>query len=302
MSTTSTTVVLRFADEWDIQWKDCNEDLKDFYESLRSWLEYYVILLKPYMKLSRDEDICGLSNNTCENYNQVHPEMSRALYTVLLNFRQQWFAENPKLDTMLHFEDNRDGFSLLKELIKTFYPNLKDRIKCKTMDKPAIEPFLTWFQYMKQYRWWVQYKETSDSRRQYTEYEHLSNILKEIEKYNEFDTARQKIESKIQTLNHDEKNPFPKEFKLQNVVMTLHKMLPKEAQSVLPLYVASSLTPEIGKVNTWSDAGYQQKKFKDKNLPKDGDTPSSLWERHNVICPACCQADHDVTWRQWRRS
>ena len=277
--------VLRHGEKWTLQWKDYNEDPKDFYESLRARLLFYGIVLKKYMDLTREEDICGIDKSVFENYDKAYPEMSESLFTILSEFQEKWFGTNPRWDMMLHFEDKRDGFGLLKKLVQTYHPNLKDKIKCETMDKPTIEPHPTWFRYMKHYRRWVQYEENSDSQRHYTDYEHLSNIFKEIEKYDVFDAAKQKIEIVIQTVNHNSV-PFPDEFKLHNIAMTIHELLPPDAQTVLPSYNASSTQPTINKVNTRSE------KNKQRNKDTKDNNPSREW--HDVICPACGQAGHHI--------
>ena len=76
--------MLRFGKDWTtVQWKDPNEDPKDFYEGLKARVQHYGIYLKSYMKLTRESDVCLLTSETVDNFEQVYPEMSNALFTLV---------------------------------------------------------------------------------------------------------------------------------------------------------------------------------------------------------------------------
>ena len=55
--------MLRFAKDWNVSWTDCTEDPREFYEILRIRMEAYGIFIKPYMLLSKDEDIAVINEN-----------------------------------------------------------------------------------------------------------------------------------------------------------------------------------------------------------------------------------------------
>ena len=59
------TNMLRFAKDWNVSWTDCTEDPREFYEILRIRMEAYGIFIKPYMLLSKDEDIAVINENNC---------------------------------------------------------------------------------------------------------------------------------------------------------------------------------------------------------------------------------------------
>ena len=186
--------VLKYGDKWDITWKDPEIDPKDFYESFKARLEFFGIRIKSYMELTREESVCAINEQNSDNFEQASCEMSKAIYTAMSDFRSKWFGDNPKLELLCHYEDDRDGFNLLKDLVKEYHLNLKDLTKIDTMEKPHIDQYDTFFKYMKYYRRWVEFERTSVSKQQYMDEEHVSNVLKEIENIEEFALAKQTIE------------------------------------------------------------------------------------------------------------
>ena len=81
------TDMLRHAENWKLDWKDHHADPKDFYETLKSRVEDYGVLLKPYIDLNRDEDITTITEENCENYTNARTEMSRALYNLFVTYK-----------------------------------------------------------------------------------------------------------------------------------------------------------------------------------------------------------------------
>ena len=283
------TKMLQHAANWKLKWTDDATDPKDFYESLRTRVEFYGIMLKPYIALTRGDSISVLNESNCENFENAGPEMSKSLYTVMDTFQREWFESNPKQNLKLEYEDNRDGFGLLKEMVKAYHPNLREKTKCETMDKPNIEEAETWFQYMKSYRRWVEFEATSPAQRTYTDNEHVSNILKQISDIDVFAVAKQKIEQDM-AIVHAELQPFPEKFKLKNIGLTINEFLPKDAQRQLPSYNANT-SRIINKVNK----DYNKKSGREKNdtcVILDKEKPTREWA--NVICPACGLAGHHI--------
>ena len=283
------TKMLQHAANWKLKWTDDSTDPKDFYESLRSRIEFYGIMLKPYIALTRDATISVLNEFNCENFENAGTEMSKSLYTVLDTFQKDWFESNPKQNLKLEYEDNRDGFGLLKEMVKEYHPNLREKTQCETMDKPCIENAETWFQYMKTYRRWVEFEATSPAQRTYTDNEHVSNILKQISDIEVFSVAKQKIEQEM-AIVHAELQPFPEKYKLKNIGLTINEFLPKDAQRQLPSYDANT-SRTINKVNR-DFKKKNDKEKSDKCVIIDKEKPSREWA--DVICPACGLAGHHI--------
>ena len=77
------------------------------------------------------------------------------------------------------------------------------------------------------------------ANRHHTDHEHVLNILKQIENIDEFNTAKAKIESEMELINNNVL-PFPNDYKLQNIGMTIHTLLPEEVKMVLPMYNAKT--------------------------------------------------------------
>ena len=206
----------------------------------------------------------------------------------------RWFGSNPKWDVKYHYEDDMDGFNMLKAMIKDSHPHLKEKLKCETMDKPNITNYPTFFQFMKQYRRWVDFEKTSVARREYTDYEHVSNLLKQIDEIDVFDTAKNKIEVMIDRMNHD-MSPFPEKLKLKNIGIFIHELLPEDAKRELPCYNAPA-QGTINKVNTrrtrFADDKQPPKQNNRNNPNQQNQGPPREWA--DLICPACGQAGHHI--------
>ena len=310
-----TTTMLRHAANWDLEWKDTTIDPKDFYEDLKSNVEYYGIWMKGYMQLNRDDDICSINPSHCENYDNAHLSMSKALFTLLSKYKKDWFDTNPKMDLLLHYEDERDGFQFIKELLKDYHPNLKEKAKSETMDKPQLEDFDSWFRFMKQYRRWVNFERTSAAQREYTDHEHVSNILKQIKDIDVFAVAYESIHSKMTKVDEN-LIPFPADYKLHQIGLTIHNLLPEDAKNSLPTY--NGITKRIiNRVNTRSNSkDTYTSNSRNSHTSSSGQrrTPnSSLYRRDSssfrqdkdkqdgvnrqwkdVTCPACGKPGHHI--------
>ena len=118
------TNMLRFAKDWNISWTDCTQDPREFYEILRIRLEAYGILIKPYMNLSKDEDIAVITESNCCNYRNAHSEMSHAIFSAMQTQKVNWFGSNPKVDLLNYYKTDHNGFGFLKEILSDSHPNL----------------------------------------------------------------------------------------------------------------------------------------------------------------------------------
>ena len=248
VKTIQATQLLKHAPDWTtVHWRDATTDPKDFYENLKARVQHYGIYIKPYVKITREESICALERSKIENYDSAYEEMSVTLYALLDQFQEKWFDGNPRIDLILHYENKRDGFGFIKFFIKHKHPNLRDISKCETMDKPNIMDSETFFHYMKCYRQWVEFEETSPANRVYTDYEHVSNILRQLETIEVFQTITKTIEAEMAKV-HQNLIVFPEEYKLHNIGITILEMLPEHAKTVLPHADAAS-TGQINRVN-----------------------------------------------------
>ena len=285
--TIQTNNMLRFGSQWEITWKNPEDDPRDFYESLRARVVHYGIYLKRYMDLTKEDSACSLDRSTCVNYDNAYIEMSQSLYTILSTFRSKWFGTNHKLEVLLNYEDDMDGFKTLKAIIKDHHIKLKDMDKCQSMDKPQLTSFPTWFGYMKAYRQWIDFKKAVN--REYTNVEHVSNILKLIEDHEAFDLAKQTLKVEIAKFSQN-LIPFPPKFTLKQIGITINELLPEHAQSVLPTYQAP-VQGTINKVNTRSNQKKPSFQHQHDNDEKE-DSSNRQW--YDLICSACGVAGHDI--------
>ena len=99
------TNMLRHASSWNLTWTDPKSDPKDFYESLKSRVEDYNILLMNYMDLTKDKIITTINNDNCKNSQNATIEMSKAMYNLFITYKDDWFKNNPKLELLLHYSE-----------------------------------------------------------------------------------------------------------------------------------------------------------------------------------------------------
>ena len=315
--TIQSTQMLRHANDWNLQWTDMTEDPKDFYENLRHRVEDYEILLNNYMDLDKEHDVSALVESDCKNYKNAHKEMSKALYHLFTTYKDKWFNKNPKLDLLLHYGETRDGFGFLKEILIELHPNLRQVIKSETMDKPQIHQFNTWFEYMNQYRKWVDFEKRSTAKRTYTNEEHVSNILKQIEDIDIFSIAKEKIEQKLLQVDADLID-FPEELELHKIGLTIYRWIPEDKRHSLPSFNQNMTINKLNQVRnpyqrrsprnhsatpppTRSQEPRQSILRKPQRTQQQDDPMDSglkfnpfsrQWE--DVICSACGQAGHDI--------
>ena len=285
------TKMLKDAASWNIEWKDPNMDPKDMYESLKSKIEYYGIYIKSYLDLTKDESICSLKDEDYINLPNAKQEMSKALFAVLESFRTKWFGNNPRVDLRHHYDRDRNGFGYLKKLVQHYHPNLKTTSKMATMDQPQLEDCDTWFSYMKEYRKWVDFEKTSPAKREYTDFEHVSNILKQIDGVEAFTVAKATIDSKM-ALVEQGVYTFPEDYRLQNIGITIQELLPDDAKTLISTPSQKGAT--INKIKASGNEYEYRKRADDKK--KGGLNVANLTPRQweSVICPACGKAGHHI--------
>ena len=296
------TNMMRHASSWNLQWYDAKSDPKDFYESLKSRVEDYNILLLNYMELTKDKNIAAINNENCKNSDNAILEMSRSMYNLFMTYKKEWFKDNPKIDLLLHYEDNSDGLGFLKAILKDAHPNLRKKVDSETMDKPILSHYQTWFAYMKQYRKWVKFEAKSETKRSYTDIEHVSNILKQIRGIDVFQPAVEAIEEKVRKI--DEKIiAFPEEYKLENIGLEIYELMRPEARTILPTY-DPPIQGVIHRVNTRSNTRFNnknatshtrpEKRFHPSHAPSNAPSSSNGREWEDVICKACGLPGHDI--------
>ena len=286
------TNMLRHADNWNLSWKNCNDDPKDFYESLRGRIEDYGIPLKSYMDLTRDSSLLTITRDICQNYDNASKEMSRHLYILINTYKKEWFDTNPKLDLLLHYGEHNDGLGFLQAILKDSHPNLRKLHKSATIDKPRIHNYETWFSYMKQYRKWVDFEGKAKIPRQYSPEEHVSNILLEIKDEPSFKVAKEKLDEQMAKVNEN-LILFPEDLLLHNIGMTIYDLMPADAKTTLPTYNPNS-SYTINKVNTRlldNSSKYRGKIQSPSSTSKDKPVYRG-WE--DVQCPACKTWGHHI--------
>ena len=298
--------MLRFAKDWNISWTDCTEDPREFYEVLRIRMEAYGVFIKPYLQLSKDEDIAVINENNCRNYKNAHSEISKSIFSIMYTNKDDWFGSNPKVDLLNYYLKERDGLGFLKEILVDSHPNLMKITKTQTMDKPRLRQYSTWFGFMNDYRKFIDFEQLSPAKRIYTDEEHLSNILKEISDIEGFAAAKQHLEQEMLLL--EKKNAvFPDELKLNKVALTIYNLIPTATRNALPDFSQMDATtaPTIHKMNRVQNPYNKPRsamRRKDTTPPsRDNDitdsgikfNPSSR-KFEDVICSACGQAGHDI--------
>ena len=317
--TIQTTKMLREAKDWHLTWKDMNEDPKDFYEDLKSRVEEYGILLKSYFQLTRHEDAAFITEDNCHNYKNAHSEMSKSLYNVIYNNQEEWFDKNPKRDLLYHYKKDRNGFGLIKEIVTSSHPNLRPIIKSETMEKPRIIERSTWFEYMNDYRKWIDFEELCN--RNYTQIEHVSNILQQIKGIEMFDGVTKKLEDEIMQYEQAS-GVFPQSLELHRIGLTIYNWLTPDQQGALS-FNPSSITPSIHRMNRpvnqvqnpyrprgqhqqqrnppSTASNHQQRQRRNQQQSQQDNEYNMMnivppgerrWE--DVICSACGQAGHDI--------
>lgn len=85
--------------------------------------------------------------------------------------------------------------------------------------------------------------------------EHVSNTLKEMDDVEECTLVIQTIETKMLTVLQGSIS-FQEKFKFKNIGLTVYKLLPDNAKSILSSFNASS-HGTINKVNTRANVGYK---------------------------------------------
>ena len=159
------------------------------------------------------------------------------------------------------------------------------------MEKPHLEDFPGWFQFMKAYRRWVEFE--NKAGRSYNEFEHVSNILKQIDGIEAFQVVHTTIADQMKLIENNVIT-FPDEYQLKNIGLTIHELLPDEAKSILPTYNGTS-KKIINKVNTRNQQNNGRKYHGKKDLYleiKDDKMPDRTFS--DVICPACGKAGHHI--------
>ena len=239
--------------------------------------------------------------------------MSRALFNVLHTYKEEWFGTNPVLDLLQHYSVERDGFSLMKELLTDTHPNLRRIGKSETMDKPQISDYETWFSYMSQYRKWVDFEKRSAAKREYTPEEHVANILKQISDIDVFKIAKEKVEEKMVKYDED-LIEFPDELHLHRIGLTIYNYIPQEHRHALPSFIAPTTAtihrlnqPNRPVRNPYNPQNRSQQRNprnnKETNANQSRDDisfkPANLIEPgsrafEDVTCSACGQAGHDI--------
>ena len=131
-------------------------------------------------------------------------------------------------DLLLHYEDEEDGLSFLKEIITPHHLALKQKSETEgTTNQPDFTPNITIFDYIRLYKQWVNEEKRAQIPRVYTDMDNAANIRKQIEKHDKYAIPTAHLKTELEKVENKMK-PFPKNLTLQKIALTLFNKIPQE--------------------------------------------------------------------------
>jgi hypothetical protein len=288
------------ADKWAL--KFISNSPQGFYESLRTKMAPFYILITPWNQIRHDTDIAFLNDSNSKNSELANIEMSKAVYNLCHEFRKTWFKSHNYTRSLLqYYQRDNNGFGFLAEVIKDFHPRLRNKSRSETRDKPRLRHDSNWYSYVNKYIEWVDFEATSEAKRTYTRNEHVSNILLEMHRHSQYQIAVDKIKDQMQKID-DGIMEFPPDLELRKIALTVMSYIPREIRDTLATEDSSDdednvHAPAIGKINkvhTRSSTKPKSSIAQSSSSSKPAPTSTNrTWI--DVKCKACGKYGHCVT-------
>jgi hypothetical protein len=220
--------ITKFAKDWNLHLASSKENTAAFYKELKTHTTQYNVLLLDYHDITKEKGIEAIMPDTCDNYASAKKAMSRALYVMFLAQKDEMFKSKYHKDLLLNYEDEEDGLAFLKELITPHHLALKQKSETEgTNNQPEFTTSITIFEYIRQYKRWVQEEKRAQIPRQYTDMDNAANIRKQMEKHDKYAIPTEHLKSELAKVENKQK-PFPKNLTLQFIALTLFNKIPPE--------------------------------------------------------------------------
>jgi hypothetical protein len=300
--TINAALIISKASKWNIKLTSTAANPKPFYETLRSKLASYHVLITQWKDIRTESDIPYLTSANSRNADDANIAMSNIIFNTLLDNRKSWFKGNTYHRSLLtHYQHNNDGFGFLREVITEHHPRLRTKAKSETRDKPRLRHDSNWYTYVNKYIEWVEFESTSEANRTYTPSEHVSNILTEMEKHSQYRTAVDKLKHQMQQID-DDIIVFPKELELRHIALTVMKYIPRAIRDTLATEDSSDddddniNVPAQGVINHFSAHKFNNRTDRPGNRSNSTPSkPSAIRPYEDVKCKACGKWGHCIT-------
>jgi hypothetical protein len=263
--------MLKHSKEWNII-VNTSYDLRKMYHRLRNYMSRYNILLIPYDDITRTGTLLEINEENCTNYESASKTMSIGIFDYFDEHKDNLFKDYvPPKYALKAFEHSNDGVGFLRHIMKGQHPKLRDITDYDRMDKPQFLKHVDIHSFLSKYLDWLQ-EENMMNGRKYTDKENMDYILEQLD--DRFDTARVKIETRMNELFSDPNNPQPFPPHLQtnpSLSINIMNLIPQKEQKNTDFTNSTNAT--INRMITRSRAKeqnpYQKKSFeppKWKNL------------------------------------
>ena len=196
-----------------------DDDLITFYNTFRSRLETYNILLKDYSEIDREYGVRVLNFTNSINHIQANQVMSRAIFNFLDDKKDEIMPNYTYGYKLLkNYQHTRDGFAYLERLLERAHPKLRHPLlDSQSRPKPTLLASDSIFDFIHSYLDWLNYESQEIPPRTYSDTVKINYIISEIRSLNSqsLSLALNYITSKRDIAFCDPLHPLPLPIDLQ---------------------------------------------------------------------------------------
>jgi len=127
-----------------------------FYDSFKSRLEQYNILIRQYSDITKKDGVRVLNVTNSVNHDSANRHMSCAIYNFLDDRKDTIFEHYPSAATLLDgFRKKHDGFAYLEQLMETAHPKLRNpTISTRKVERPYLQNCQSIYLFINKYLDW----------------------------------------------------------------------------------------------------------------------------------------------------